>query len=198
MQIPHADINKISPGQEEQPSRLPYLVVACPSMIDSIKSLNQKIFPITYPADFYKNMFKENMLTELMYSPGEDMLVGILSVKIVKASIWGTGEPNKCQECAFGKDTEDPYLYVAIFGLLEEYRGIGLGKTMLSRIKEIARTKEIHHIMLHVQVSNMKAIEFYYKQGFKLIEYIKDYYHKIFPKDAFLLRKCLCIKDTAK
>lgn len=54
-------------------------------------------------------------------------------------------------------------------------------------------------VYLHVQVNNDTALEFYKKFGFECVERQEQYYKRIEPSDAFLLRKTFTKKsNTAK
>ncbi len=54
----------------------------------------------------------------------------------------------------------------------EEYRHLGYGKKLLELLKSSVDT----NIMLEVRVSNVAAIKFYEKNGFKIISTRKKYY----------------------
>lgn len=51
--------------------------------------------------------------------------------------------------------------------VLEQYRGMGLGKMLLDKAKQVARQKKCRAIVLETQTNNVSAIEFYIKQGFE-------------------------------
>lgn len=51
--------------------------------------------------------------------------------------------------------------------VFEQYRGMGLGKMLLDKAKQVARQKKCRAIILETQTNNVSAIEFYLKQGFE-------------------------------
>lgn len=61
--------------------------------------------------------------------------------------------------------------YLAMLGISPSYQGIGLGKKIISRIKE-----DYDKISCHTRVSNTKAISFYESLDFEIIGEEVDYY----------------------
>ncbi|KAI5191641.1 N-alpha-acetyltransferase 50 [Nematocida sp. AWRm77] len=175
--------------------------------VEEIKEMNRQIFPVVYYQDFYNELFGENARTCLVRERGAGKSVGLFSVRFTKPSMWGWSEPSKTEQergCASclerGDVTEEEvkhkFVYVVLLGLLESERRKGFGRMMVESIEKIAEETGMDHILLHVQVSNLSAIEFYYKLGFKLVKHVKDYYVNIHPRDAFLLRKCLYTRPS--
>lgn len=75
--------------------------------------------------------------------------------------------------------------YIAIIGLLEEYRGHNIGSIILNDIvqKSIEDNK---HIKLHVNINNYQAVKLYEKFGFKVIKTNKHYYEN--GDDAYTMK----------
>lgn len=69
------------------------------------------------------------------------------------------------------------------FGVLKEYRGQGIGKTLFEEVKKISEGV----ITLEVRTSNVNAINFYEKRGFKKYAIRKNYYSN--GEDAILMIK---------
>ncbi|KAI5187732.1 N-alpha-acetyltransferase 50 [Nematocida homosporus] len=182
---------------------LPYLVVGQPDQIEKIVAINLKIFPVRYPNDFYQKLVTEkNIRTYLLWNDKDKEYIGILSIRLALPCFDRIFNPNDgrcrepCMSCQKRSDIEardslDRFAYVILLGLVPEQQGKGLGKILVDKTEEICRENGIDHIVLHVQTCNNQAIMFYYKLGFKLVKYVKDYYYNVSPKDAFLLRKCL-------
>ncbi|MNM62972.1 ribosomal-protein-alanine N-acetyltransferase [compost metagenome] len=63
------------------------------------------------------------------------------------------------------------------FGILPEYRGIGLGKQVLKLILIELRHKNVDEILIDVDSNNEVAFELYKKMGFD-IEVAFDYYRR--------------------
>ncbi|OAG28805.1 hypothetical protein NEDG_00944 [Nematocida displodere] len=168
------------------------LVLGDANKISRIKEVNQKIFPVVYHNDFYQKLFAEDVQTFMLEAfpadqVSESVYAGIVSVRIAKQA----SEHRKREDTLCVCGNNESSIYVILLGVIEALRGQGYGKGLVSKIEEIARDNSIDHIVLHVQVSNLRAIEFYHKLGFKLIRLVKDYYSNVMPRDAFLLRRCL-------
>ena len=69
------------------------------------------------------------------------------------------------------------------FGVLKEYRGQGIGKTLFEEVNKISEGV----ITLEVRTSNVNAINFYEKRGFKKYAIRKNYYSN--GEDAILMIK---------
>ncbi|KAJ5070140.1 n-alpha-acetyltransferase 50 [Anaeramoeba ignava] len=63
------------------------------------------------------------------------------------------------------------------FGIDEKFRKRGIGTKILKKaIEKIKKNEEIKEIVLHVKKTNINAISFYKKFGFKKKEVIENYY----------------------
>ena len=79
-------------------------------------------------------------------------------------------------------------MYIITLGLLAPYREMGLGSALLTRsLQEVHQLPEITKVVLHVQQGNDRAVKFYQKFGFKVVDVIENYYMKIQPRSAVLL-----------
>ena len=66
---------------------------------------------------------------------------------------------------------------------------IRLGSLMLQSIIDFYQRKgEVRRISLHVHTINDVALKFYLKHGFRLVDTVADYYRKLTPSTAYLLR----------
>ncbi|KAH9385232.1 N-alpha-acetyltransferase 50 [Nematocida major] len=173
-----------------------YIIPGDPDRVEEIKAITQRIFPVSYQNDFYQKLFSKNTFVQLLCRSENNEIIGLFAARIsdphtmdIKNDLQQGGSKCQCQE-------EDPLLenrilYVILLGVSQEFRGAGHGKMLIREIESIAVAYGIKHVVLHVQTSNLPAIEFYYKLGFKLVKLITNYYKNVYPKDAFLLQKCL-------
>ncbi len=65
----------------------------------------------------------------------------------------------------------------------KEYQGMGYGKFLLNDLIQKAKGEGKKFIFLEVRVSNLKAIKFYEKMGFKRKRILKGYYG--FKEDGY-------------
>ncbi|MBC7122465.1 MAG: GNAT family N-acetyltransferase [Pseudothermotoga sp.] len=61
--------------------------------------------------------------------------------------------------------------------VLEPYRGLGCGSTLLNKAEQLAKEKGFRAIVLDTHNSNFNAIEFYRKHGFTLNGFDLTQYH---------------------
>ena len=76
--------------------------------------------------------------------------------------------------------------------VLEKYRRLGIAKQIMQfvykRINEL--NSDVKRIKLHVLTENHAAIEFYKKEGFSILEEVKNHYTlNGVDKDAILMGK---------
>lgn len=137
--------------------------------IKQLKRLNQYIFPISYNDKFYKDVLEVGDLAKLAFF--NDVVVGAVCCRV---------------------DILDGVrrLYIMTLGCLAPYRRRGIGTALLQHVLDICKKKRrFQSVFLHVQINNESAIKFYQNFGFEIVETKKQYYKKIQPTDAYVLRK---------
>ncbi|KAI9323684.1 N-alpha-acetyltransferase 50, NatE catalytic subunit [Dichotomocladium elegans] len=140
-----------------------------PNNIGQLHKLNAVLFPVTYNENIYASALAGGELVKFVYY--NDICVG---------NIW----------CRREEVDNKVRLYIVTLGVLKPYRRLGLGSKLLSHILDYAaKHVEYSSIYLHAQVNNEAAVEFYKKHGFEVVEVQKNYYEKLDPKDAYVLRK---------
>jgi ribosomal-protein-alanine N-acetyltransferase len=78
-------------------------------------------------------------------------------------------------------------LHLANIAISEDRRREGLGSEVLAHIVELARKLDGDRIELEVRCTNLPAIRFYEKHGFKHVRTVKGYYTPGF-EDAWVYR----------
>lgn len=133
-----------------------------------MRLLNQSIFPVNYNDRFYKDVLEAGELAKLAFY--NDVIVGAVC-------------------CRLEQVDNEKRLYIMTLGCLFTYRRLGIGTTMLEHVLDHAQKKGIDNIYLHVQINNEGAIEFYKKFGFEIVDKKEDYYKRIEPSSALVLKK---------
>lgn len=138
--------------------------------IKLMRRLNQAIFPVNYNEKFYKDVLEAGELAKLAYY--NDVVVGAVCCRIEQVD-------------------NEKRLYIMTLGCLFTYRRLGIGTTMLKHVLDYAYRKGLDNIYLHVQINNTGAIDFYKKFGFEIVDTKEDYYKRIEPSSALVLKKQL-------
>lgn len=84
-----------------------------------------------------------------------------------------------------GDNINQDTFYISSLSVDEEYRRLNLATSIINNLK-------YKKILLHVKADNLVAINFYKKNNFRPIEFIKDYYgyfNDFQVRDAYLLEK---------
>ncbi|CAF1054161.1 unnamed protein product [Brachionus calyciflorus] len=137
--------------------------------IKQLKKLNQVVFPVSYNDKFYKDVLDLGPLAKLAYF--NDIVVGGVCCRIDLTE-------NKRR------------LYIMTLGCLQPYRKYGIGRMLLNHVLNYCeKDGNFESVYLHVQINNEVAIEFYKKFGFEIVEKKEQYYKRIEPSDAFVLKK---------
>ena len=140
--------------------------------IEQLRILNRAIFPINYQEKVYQEILACGEVTQLAYH--NDVVIGAIACRLEKA-------------------VGGPKLYILTLGVLAPYRGMGVGSRLLEKSLATVTSSlpEVTEAYLHVQSNNEEAVEFYQRFGFVRGEVVRDYYRRIEPPDALVLRKVL-------
>ena len=143
--------------------------------IKLLKKVNQVVFPIVYHDKFYNDVLEAGELAKLAYY--NDVVVGAVCCRVDVSTPEGGGQQKR-------------KLYIMTLGCLAPYRRLGIGTTMLKHVMEIVeKDGNFDSVVLHVQVNNDGALEFYKRFGFEVVETKEAYYKRIEPADAHVLEK---------
>lgn len=135
---------------------------------DILKRINLSIFPVAYSDEIYTSM--------------------VISSKYHAFLIEYAGETIG----SFSLEMHTDRIYIFTFGILQKFRNRGIGSRLWREVELlIIDTFKCCNIELHVNVSNLKAIHFYRKQGFEIKDRIEDYYEGLPDNGAYLLKKTL-------
>jgi len=138
--------------------------------IMQIKCLNETVFPVTYNERFYKEIVEHSDFSKIAFF--NDILVGAVSCRLELL-----------------KDNEKK-LYIMTLGTLAPYRRFGIGGMLLNFVFGLCdRDPQIKNVVLHVQINNESALNFYEHFGFQRTGVAEKYYKKIEPNSAYVLEK---------
>jgi ribosomal-protein-alanine N-acetyltransferase len=75
-----------------------------------------------------------------------------------------------------GLDTDDcGDAYINNLGVIPQFRNQGLGEKLVKHAVNIAAVHKRKRVWLHVAADNMSAINLYFKLGFRITGFLKDY-----------------------
>ncbi|CAI5706963.1 unnamed protein product [Peronospora effusa] len=81
--------------------------------------------------------------------------------------------------------------YIMTFGVMENYRRARIGSRLLEGVIAQSIQDGVVQVYLHVQTSNIAALQFYRSHGFEATEILRNYYKHIDPPDCYVLRRHL-------
>lgn len=157
---------------EKKPAKIELMKVNASNLKD-FKRIHQVVFPVVYDERFFKDAMVAGDLA--MVACYNNKIVGVV-----------------CCTINFSKEGGQlkRRLYIMTLGCIAAYRGLGIGSRMVEHVLNIAtKDGKFESVCLHVQVNNNTAIEFYKRFGFKIGSIEKNYYKRIEPADAYVLKK---------
>lgn len=83
--------------------------------------------------------------------------------------------------------TSKDSLRILMLAVDENYRKRGVGSRLLKKI--ILNFSDVRRIYLETRTDNIEAIEFYKKNGFKIVEKVKDFYTD--GGEAYIMEKII-------
>lgn len=159
--------------EDQKMINISFKTVTKDNLID-FRRMNSSLFPMSYNDSYYQNLLLPTSFAFLIYF-NNTKLIGTMSSRIEEFS-------------AVEEEEYSSSSYIMTFGVLPPYRRLGIGTLMISMIKDhYRRTEMVKRIMLHVHVENEKAISFYLKNAFRILNVVPDYYRKLNPSSAYLL-----------
>ncbi|ORZ36267.1 acyl-CoA N-acyltransferase [Catenaria anguillulae PL171] len=138
-------------------------------MIPELRALNSALFPVAYNDKFYADVLATKEYAHAAFI--EDQLAGAICCRR-ETNSWDSSYR----------------VYVMTIGVRPQYRRLGIASTLVQRVISHARTDpNCTEIALHVQTSNLGALDFYDRLGFIRQELVPDYYLQLNPTSAYFL-----------
>mmetsp|Transcript_9272 Transcript_9272/g.14768 ORF Transcript_9272/g.14768 Transcript_9272/m.14768 type:complete len:206 (-) Transcript_9272:600-1217(-) len=135
-----------------------------------LRLLNSAIFPIRYSDKFYVECAAAGRVTQLAYVGTE--LVGGIACRLELTA-----------------DKSGARMYIMTVGVLAPYRNGAIGTRLLQHALNEGRADTfLQDAYLHVQSNNDDAIAFYTRFGFKRDQLVLNYYKRLDPPDAVVLK----------
>lgn len=138
-------------------------ILAVVEDIPQMDELTRKIFGKNgvFSENIYKSDIKQNL--SFVYKTKDNKIIAL---------------------CLTRYNLNDNEVEIDIFCVHENYRKMGLGKKLLLHCIEYCTNKGIYNFVLNVSVTNISAINFYFKFGFKIAQFIKSYYPNDKPPNS--------------
>ncbi|MEX1377093.1 MAG: ribosomal protein S18-alanine N-acetyltransferase [Eubacteriales bacterium] len=134
--------------------------------VDQVAEIEKHTFPTPWSRKSFYSEINENNIAHYIVAEKDNKIVGY-------GGLWHI-------------ITE---MHITNIAVDKQYRGMGIGESILSRLIEMAEIDELTEAMsLEVRRSNFAAQNLYRKHGFKVIG-IREKYYEDNREDAFIMQK---------
>jgi ribosomal protein S18 acetylase RimI-like enzyme len=154
--------------------------------ISALKRLTGNLLPVRYPDKFFDGAVSEPI-------PATFSRVALIDgrpVGWIRCRLDPFPEPTVPPS-----DTKPIYnrIYVQALCLLAPHRGLGIATALLDTVTAppLPHDYNIAHVYAHVWESNEEGLEWYDRRGFKRVMKVDQYYRKLRPNGAWIVRKDL-------
>lgn len=146
--------------------------------IDKLKNITTTLFPVRYSDKFFKECLE----------PEKSLTVACIAMYDARPVGW-----IRCIYEPFPSRENEVYqqLYIQVIGILAPFRGLGLAKALLDTAVSQARrtSSEVRNVYAHVWEQNEDALLWYQRQGFGQVMLLPQYYRKLKPAGAWIVRR---------
>jgi len=156
------------------------------SHLPAIKRLTATTLPVRYPDSFFSTVITDPAASEL----ARVLLYDGEPVGWIRCQTEGLG-PDSVRTLSSGEPLNQ--IYIQALCVLAPYRHQGFATALLQSILEgkVAADGSVICIYAHVWESNQDALQWYAHRGFKRTMFVNEYYRKLQPPGAWVLKKDL-------
>ena len=179
-------------GEDIEPdSENPYTIEQMSSSyLPQLKLLTTSLLPIRYSRDFYKETLSDPVVTSLTFVA----LYGAKPIGWIRCRLEPQPTPPlRDARAQILPQKQRQALYISVLALAAPHRGKGLATELLTCLFDSAM-KSRHNILFayaHVWEKNQEALNWYVKRGFKQQGCLSEYYRKLRPSGAWIVKKDL-------
>lgn len=177
--IESAKIRKASPRDAEDFANL--VVMSSPVLFpllfgDSVTELLKELFVHPHHLFSYTHCYFALLNSKIVgmissydgkTSKKQGLRTGVLLVRYMKFRFFKRFRLFMKSRSIFGKAAENEY-YISNIAVYPEFRGVGLGKMLLTKVEDEAKASGLERCVLDVVTSNEGAIRLYQKMGYRI------------------------------
>ena len=184
--------------RRQLPSQVQILTIT-PTTLPSYRRLITLLLPIRYPDKFFKESVadtSEASLARVAVWEDPSPLRVLLSSEIPSSKVVG-GIQCRLEDLPSTPPGERQ-LYIQTIAILSPFRQLGIATGLLDNIVAtiIKYHDRVSTIYAHVWEANHEALKWYERRGFVVErDLIKDYYRRLKPSGARIVRKTISIED---
>lgn len=178
-----------------------------PDHVSPIKRINSMLLCISYPSWFYSQLSPPTAYgaysRAILWDPSPPHKPKTANPIVVGSLITRRDPVSEFKKKDDTSNGDDSSLYIAALTLLSPYRHYGLATAALeSVIRQITATTTgegsgVKSLYCHVWTNNTEGLDWYKKQGFRVDSTIDDYYQKLSPSSAHILRRDIGVLDRS-
>ncbi|KAI1420837.1 acyl-CoA N-acyltransferase [Xylaria sp. FL1777] len=170
--------------------------------IPALRRITSLLLPVNYPDSFYARLsdplssgaFSRVILwRDEKKSPSEPgkVIGGLVCRPEPSPFHAGTVDSSRPLPGPTIPSAQPNALYIQSLVLLSPYRGLGLAAALLHEVVADAAQSEFacEAVWAHVWTQNEEGMQWYRARGFTCIEEVKQYYHKLRPDSAWIVRR---------
>jgi ribosomal protein S18 acetylase RimI-like enzyme len=171
-------------------SRIGIRCIPCPMhRIVDVSRLNDLLLPIKYPPSFYQKLVNtENsafFAIIALYSEEIKSLSTLTSLTRPDSVI----KQDKAVGAITGRILNDE-LYILTLCTLSSFSGMGIATALIATLEfEGIKQHDVLHTSAHVWKGSPEIANWYVRRGFEIEQDIADFFHKLTPPSAFLMRR---------
>ncbi|KAF4549895.1 Pre-mRNA-splicing factor cwf24-like protein [Elsinoe fawcettii] len=180
--------------------------------LSPFKRINSLLLPIPYNKSFYDEIISDPVTASISVAAvwRDDLttlaagkVIGGIRCRILTPSSTGIekgiatsfpsytpGSGHRTRPDAGSTADGEKILYISSLTLLSPYRGHGVANALLESVERVAMEKYgIAVTGAHVWVANEEGLEWYRKRGFKEVRREDEYYRRLDPMGALVIRR---------
>ncbi|KAI0968847.1 acyl-CoA N-acyltransferase [Xylaria arbuscula] len=173
-----------------------------PEHVSALRRITSLLLPVNYPDSFYARL--SDPLSSGAFSRvilwRDDKKGPSAPAKVIGGLVCrpepspfhsGTVDSRAAPRGPTTPSTQPNALYIQSLVLLSPYRGLGLAAALLDEVVADAAQSEFacEAVWAHVWTQNDEGMQWYMARGFTRIEEVKQYYHKLHPDSAWIVRR---------
>ena len=147
--------------------------------LEDCAHLHEEWFPINYTPHFFKEIGNSMLSIAAVITPSDygdretaEILAGLVVFRITPHLT--------LQYLRFSYFLSDVHsAYIATLGVVEELRGLGIGRELIIRCRDycLSVPSQPQFLYLHVAGYNTEAMVFYERMGYTRTEHLRDHYY---------------------